>query len=768
MAAPQPTVTRNPGTAESGAPARGDSGTSEALPANRRSEGLWIGWRLRLLVAATLVGCIFIFGLVRFLASTLVLDATWATDARGKVVLIATADPGLAGSVGQSMKEASGTTGPPIAVDASLLQRSPRWTVEDTARARLVAMHRAVGAALAQGPVKITFEDGTQATATPRERGVAGLGLMFWPISALALLVYLVGLVVWVARPQPRNALFVLITLCQSINLLFIAVEGARGLPLPTLVVAQDLWLRIALDIITAAAIVHAFTLHPTKLPHGQWTATACWAVGLVVIAFGRSTLASGLWWWSQGTVILLGAVSVAVLTWSHRLQPNPFTVMMRRFGFVTVGSLALLTLALAAASGVPGIQHRVAEVGSGVWYVFLASMLLLVPFLARSQQLLREFALLAGISTVATSLDLLFVALFSLGQFTSITLSVFLSLGIYAGARQWILNQLVGGNVLTLERSFEKLYRVAREVEEYPERHEALMLMLLRDLFDPLEVQKITRMDSRARALADGSALLVPAPRRTEDDDKHGTTQEPKAWLLRYARRGKRLFTQEDARLADRVAEQLRRAVAYDKAVERGRSEERLRIAQDLHDDIGARLLTLMYKAQNPEMEDYVRHTLRDLKTLTRGLAESNHRLSHAIGEWKADIGQRLTEAHITLGWTFDCDRDMKLSVVQWSGLTRILRELVTNAIYHAQASRVDIDAIVESGRLTLTVADDGNGRDPDAWSHGLGLGGVRKRVKLLGGRVQWRENGSRGIVCEVVIEGIGSRDTGRERASE
>jgi signal transduction histidine kinase len=31
-------------------------------------------------------------------------------------------------------------------------------------------------------------------------------------------------------------------------------------------------------------------------------------------------------------------------------------------------------------------------------------------------------------------------------------------------------------------------------------------------------------------------------------------------------------------------------------------------------------------------------------------------------------------------------------LTVVQWSGLTRILRELVSNAIYHAQASRVDV----------------------------------------------------------------------------
>jgi len=370
----------------------------------------------------------------------------------------------------------------------------------------------------------------------------------------------------------------------------------------------------------------------------------------------------------------------------------------------------------------------------------------------------MREFALLAGISTVATSLDLLFVSVFSLGQYASMTLSVFLSLGIYAGARQWILNQITGSNLLTLERSFEKLYRVAREVETHPERHDTLLLALLRDLFEPLEVHRVKRPVQEARAVADGSSLLVPAPGTQAPDGDDGEPRHA-AWVLRYARRGKRLFTPEDARLADRVCEQLRRAIAYDKAVERGRSEERLRIAQDLHDDIGARLLTLMYKAQSPEMEDYLRHTLQDLKTLTRGLAASDHRLSHAVAEWKADIGQRLTEAQITLEWSFDHDRDLALSMAQWAALTRVLRELVTNTIYHARATRVEIAAVIQGGRLTLTVADDGCGREPAKWSHGLGLGGVRKRVKLLGGTVQWRENRPQGIVCEVVIDGFDGR---------
>jgi signal transduction histidine kinase len=221
----------------------------------------------------------------------------------------------------------------------------------------------------------------------------------------------------------------------------------------------------------------------------------------------------------------------------------------------------------------------------------------------------------------------------------------------------------------------------------------------------------------------------------------------------LRFAERGKRLFTPEDARLADRIVEQLMRALAHDRAVERGRSEERVRIAQDLHDDIGARLLTLMYKAPTEEMENYVRHTLQDLKTLTRGLAAKSHPLSLAAAEWKTDIAQRMSAAHCELDWRFTLDQDITLNMVQWSSLTRVLRELVSNVLAHAQATQVSILCELDQGRFTLLIQDDGKGRNPEAWSHGLGLGGIRKRVKLMTGTVTWRELDPRGIECLVVV---------------
>jgi len=160
------------------------------------------------------------------------------------------------------------------------------------------------------------------------------------------------------------------------------------------------------------------------------------------------------------------------------------------------------------------------------------------------------------------------------------------------------------------------------------------------------------------------------------------------------------------------------------------------------------------MYQSPTREMEDYLRHTLQDLKTLTRGLAASEQRLSDASAEWKTDLTQRLSAAHATLGWAFSIDQDPRLSVVQWSGLTRVLRELISNALHHGHASRVDVRFKLERGHLSLQVIDDGEGSNPTEWAHGLGLGGVRKRVKLMGGQVTWYENTPRGVVCAMHVE--------------
>ena len=715
---------------------------------NRNVSTRWIGWRLRLLVLAALCGCIAVFLTLRLLAASPHLDATWQVTSQGRLTLLASPLPALEPMHGRPLEALQVDGSAPVLVDDLALERSARWLVRGAER--YITVQQQLSSMFARGRVTLHFEGGESVTVDTPMRGFAGIGLPFWPLAALSLVLYLIGVVVLVMRPIGRNLLYTLMSTSQAGNLLLIAAESARGLGQPLGFAPWDLAFRMGFDVVSAAAAVSIFALHPRRVPHA-WTLVACaWATTALWLVLYLSGQLRPLWPLTQGLVVGLGFLAVAVVNWSYRIEANPFVAVMRRLSLAAMATLALVTLAIAATAQTYGAVPGVAAVGAVIWYLFFASLLLLVPFLSQAKDVLREFALLAGISTVTTSLDLLFVAVFSLGPFASLTMAMFLALGVYAGARQWIINKTIGARVMTTERTFEQLYRVAREVQQHPDRQGPLFTGLLRELFDPLEAIGIDRPLRSARVVGGGSALYVPVPALGD------AAPTPQTLVLRFANRGQRIFTQDDARLCDRIVEQLRNAVAYDRAVERGRREERQRIAQDLHDDIGARLLTLMYKAQSPEMEDYVRHTLQDLKTLTRGLAAAEHRLSHAASEWKVDLSHRLGAAGIQLTWNFRADQDITLTVVQWSGLTRILRELVSNSLYHSKAHHVEAHLEFQGGSLRLSVCDDGEGRDPQAWSHGLGLGGIRKRVKLLGGQVAWRENGPRGICCEATIPNL------------
>jgi len=711
--------------------------------------------RLGLLVVAMLAALL-LAALVRGLAASPYIDATWLIERDGDIELVASPLAPLRGLKGAHLSHFSGADGQTLVANVNLLLRSPRWVVDDGRTASVVEFQQRLSSLLRQGSLTLHFNGGASVPVAVAARGIGGLGVNFWLNAALALALLFVAATVLLAHPQRRNLPYAVIALCQAANLLALGIETLPGLGLPAGFIGHSELVRAGLDLASAAAMVHLATLQPLRVPGGPWIAGLAWLVCITVLVAAAEHRLPGIWMSTQIVLLGFGLLTIALMSWSYRIEPNPFAVLMRRLASAAVMTLLLLSIAVAAASRNGPTMLGDAAVASVAWYLFLAALILMLPVFSRAQPLMRELAMLAGTSSVATSIDLFVVASLGLAPLASLSLSVFLALAVYAGARHWLLEPMSGSPVPSAERMFEKLYRVLRDVEAQPRDSPALLARLLHDLFEPLQAKTVEHPTERSRVLGSGSALLVPVP---NIDATMQTSSIHSSILLRFAARGRRMFSHDDARLTDRVVDQLRRAVAYDKAVERGRNEERSRIAQDLHDDIGARLLTLMYQAPSPEIEDYLRQTLKDLKTLTRGLASSDQRLSHAAAEWKADITQRLAAVQIELGWSFTYDRDIVLGVVHWSALTRVLRELVSNAIQHSCATHVDITASLEGQRLRLTLADDGIGRNPQAWSHGLGLGGVRKRVKLLGGDVHWAENGGAGVSCTVVIADINAR---------
>jgi signal transduction histidine kinase len=66
-----------------------------------------------------------------------------------------------------------------------------------------------------------------------------------------------------------------------------------------------------------------------------------------------------------------------------------------------------------------------------------------------------------------------------------------------------------------------------------------------------------------------------------------------------------------------------------------------------------------------------------------------------------------------------------------------RIVQEALANAVRHAGASKVRVDAGVTGDAIEIAVADDGSGFDAAAVQPGRGLQSMTSRARLLGGQL-------------------------------
>jgi hypothetical protein len=86
----------------------------------------------------------------------------------------------------------------------------------------------------------------------------------------------------------------------------------------------------------------------------------------------------------------------------------------------------------------------------------------------------------------------------------------------------------------------------------------------------------------------------------------------------------------------------------------------ERKRIASDLHDDLGAKLLTIVHTADATRVPQLAREALEEMRLSVRGLAGRPVRLDDALADWRAEIIGRLTQAKIETLWDHPVDLTM------------------------------------------------------------------------------------------------------------
>ncbi|MFC8129985.1 sensor histidine kinase [Streptomyces sp. NPDC057302] len=203
--------------------------------------------------------------------------------------------------------------------------------------------------------------------------------------------------------------------------------------------------------------------------------------------------------------------------------------------------------------------------------------------------------------------------------------------------------------------------------------------------------------------------------------------------------------------------------------------AEERLRFGRDLHDVMGRNLAVIALKSElavqlarrgRPEAVD-------QMVEVQRIAQESQREVREVVrGYREADLAVELAGAQGVLEAAgIDCrvvGSSAGLPVSVQSALGWVVREATTNVLRHGDPQRCDITLAIADDRTTLIVENDGV---PDVvpQSTGSGLAGLRERLDMVDGTLEFASGGGRfRLAAQVPLPRPQKRATGAREPEE
>ncbi|MEC4590358.1 ATP-binding protein [Nitrospirillum amazonense] len=180
--------------------------------------------------------------------------------------------------------------------------------------------------------------------------------------------------------------------------------------------------------------------------------------------------------------------------------------------------------------------------------------------------------------------------------------------------------------------------------------------------------------------------------------------------------------------------------------------SEERQRLMQDMHDGVGASLISAIRSVErgavnDAEVSQILKGCLDDLKLAIDSMEPVDADLLLLLASLRYRLEPRLEGSGITLAWDVqDVPTLTWLDPSSALHILRILQEGIANALHHAGARRVrlgtapDVQGNVVGVRVT--IEDDGRGFDAEKaleTSTGRGLRNQQRRAQAVGGTITW-----------------------------
>lgn len=198
-------------------------------------------------------------------------------------------------------------------------------------------------------------------------------------------------------------------------------------------------------------------------------------------------------------------------------------------------------------------------------------------------------------------------------------------------------------------------------------------------------------------------------------------------------------------------------------------REDERKRIAREIHDELGQRLLVLRIdismlhartSRKHPKLHERATQALSNIDTTMLSVRSIINNLRPAVLDLglQAAIEWQVKEFERHTGIACDLVADGKDNVLTENAATalfRTLQESLTNICRHARATQVLVELYEDDSKLFLQISDNGIGAFPEnrRKKNTYGLIGIRERINTLGGELVITSEPDRGVTVTVSV---------------
>lgn len=535
---------------------------------------------------------------------------------------------------------------------------------------------------------------------------------------------------VWALRPRHlAPALFALSGLGVLMTTFTSALYAHRGLAMAAEAYAVLLPINHAGTIAFGGGMVGLFLIYPRRLIHPRWLwlipaiLVPCYLLDtfrLLVEADFYYNFILGL---TVATLVLIG-----LQWWATRRSPDERAVLgwlglSVAFG---VGAFSFLSVAPQMLGLHAPLSQHYAAGALIIIYVGLALGLRRYRLFELGDWAYRILFYTVG-AFLLLLLDALLIAVLNIGLAPSLAISLLLVALIYLPLRDWLWRVLFARGRIEQH----ELFSAAMEVAFAPSRADSAgrWRTLIGRLFDPLETREHPEPPQRPQISDDGLQLHLPS------------VAGAPALQLAYPFGGRGLFQPDHLSLASQLVALTERAEESRLAYMRGVGEERRRMARDLHDDVGARLLTGLHTADE-QTRPTLQAALSDIRAIVSGLTGDEASLDRVLAEIRHEAARRLEASDIALDWPLSEEGawPVRLDYRLHKAVTSAVREIVSNVIRHSGATALSVTQTASETELTLAFADNGSGLSDAALSGetpGYGLRNLRTRIADVGGTV-------------------------------